>query len=222
MAAPGTRGMTPGAVQDGPGRPSYTAEKIFQILAAGGLPVPTGTCILVQITAELRTGYGGCVLFQLGCHGVESSVEGQDKSCAHAAKDLSNTEYTTRMGRAGPVSRKRLLYRFASRKAFPQLRLCAERPKTRSPKSCIKLWARGGYQSRAQSGAWEPEEVTDKPLSPFAASALWRDAPPARRSWKKHHAKAPSSQRWTFGDTRRFGVIAFKFLEGTDKSCARF
>ena len=78
---------------------------------------------------------------------MKSSLEGTDKSCVHAAKDLSNTEETTRKGRAGPVSRKRLLYRFASRKAFPHLGLCAERPKTRSAKSCIRLWARGGYQA---------------------------------------------------------------------------
>ena len=33
-------------------------------------------------------------------------MDGTDKSCADAAKDLSNQEETTRMGQAGPVSRK--------------------------------------------------------------------------------------------------------------------
>jgi hypothetical protein len=171
------RGSSEAPSQDGLGRPSYTAEKIFQNLAAGYLPVPTGKCILVHIAAELRTGQGGYVLFQFGCDGVKSSLEGTvgvpasagigrppkggtptvDKSCAHAAKDLSNKEETTRKGGRGPVSRKRLLYRFASRKAFPDLGLCAERPTTRRLKSCIRLRARGGYQRRPLESRLQPE-----------------------------------------------------------------
>lgn len=147
-------------------------------------------CIIVQIAAELRTGPGRCDLFQFGCNGVKSSLEGTDKSCAHAAKDLSNTEETTRKGRTGPVSRKGLLYRFASRKAFPHLALCAERPKTRNPKSCIKLGARGGYQpsSTLADGSshplpsclpWRPPRLC---AMLFCSSDLGRSLTPRRKA----------------------------------------
>ena len=80
-------------------------------------------------------------------------------------------------GGRGLYQEKGLLYRFSSRKAFSHFGLCVGHLKTRSPKGCITLGARGDYLSRSQVGAWVPEEVTDKSLSPFAASAPWRDAP---------------------------------------------
>ena len=114
---------------------------------------PPGTCLcqpvcvyLYKLRRSCARSYGGCDLFQLGCNGVKSSVEGPDKSCARAAKDLSNQEETTRKGRALPVSRKGPLYHLPGHKAFPHRGLCAGEPKTRCAKSCIRLWARGGYQ----------------------------------------------------------------------------
>ena len=63
---------------------------------------------LFKIRRSCARSQGGCALFQCGCDGVRSSLEGTDKSCAHAAKDLSNQEETTRMGQAGPVSSGRV------------------------------------------------------------------------------------------------------------------
>jgi len=48
-----------------------------------------------------------------------------------------------------------LLYRFRGRKAFGHLGLCAERPETRSPKSGIRLRARGVITSPTRKrGYW--------------------------------------------------------------------
>jgi hypothetical protein len=159
-----------------------------------------GTCLcqhvrvyLYKMRRSCARDQGGCVLFQFGCNGVKSSLEGTDKSCAHAAKYLSNQEETTRKGRAGPVSRKGLLYRFASRKAFPHLGLCAERPKTWSPKSCIKLWPRGVIRGDPTSRS---QALPGNALLGGSACRL-RDARRGRasRSWVPR--QEPGNQRET-------------------------
>jgi len=101
----------------------------------------------------------------------------RDKSCAHAAKYLSNKEETTQLGQAAPVSRNRPLYHLPGRKAFPQRR----EPKTRCAKSCIRLWARGGYQALSAPRVLVPRLPPGNALS-------WRLCLPsvrgrASRSW---------------------------------------
>lgn len=144
--------------------------------------------------------HGGHALFQFGCDGVNfwfpgrawESEELRDKSCTHAAKDLSNKEETTRMGQAGPVSRKGLVYRLPSRKAFPHLGLCAGRPRMKSAKSCIKLWARGGYQrcSALANGSSHPP-LSCLPLRPLRLGVMLLCS---FDRGEKPHAKAQSSQ----------------------------
>lgn len=114
---------------------------------------PPGTCLcqsicvyLYKLRRSCARATEGVIFSNLVVMSLESSMDVTDKYCAHDAKDLSNKEETTRNGRAGPVSRKRLLYRFASRKAFPGRGLCAGWKLKRERESCESSSGFGGYQ----------------------------------------------------------------------------